>query len=285
AESADNACGAIRPFYWEVGDRDARLASGSVNAAGSSRAVTGDQVLAIASASKWVYGAYVAQVRGGVLSAEDQRFLSLRAGYVSLAGCDVTQTVDGCLASKANGAYTAASDGKFDYNGGHLQKHASLMMGLGALNSQALTAAVQAQIGTDVALQYTRAQPAGGLNMSADAYARMLRKMLGGELLIGQLLGSGAVCTNPISCGYGQALYTPTPAGESWHYTAGHWVEDDPLVGDGAFSSGGAFGFYPWIDATKTSYGIVARSASNGGTPSALCGRLIRKAWASGVAL
>jgi len=32
-------------------------------------------------------------------------------------------------------------------------------------------------------------------------------------------------------------------------------------VGDGAFSSPGAFGFYPWIDRTKTNYGVLARSA------------------------
>jgi len=61
------------------------------------------------------------------------------------------------------------------------------------------------------------------------------------------------------------------------------------MVGDGAFSSAGAFGFYPWIDASKTWYGIVARKqVMSGQDPdqslgegyrSTMCGRLIRKAW------
>jgi hypothetical protein len=69
---------------------------------------------------------------------------------------------------------------------------------------------------------------------------------------------------------------------ESWHYSIGHWVEDDPKVGDGAFSSPGAFGFYPWIDASKTYYGVVARAEAPGALESVYCGRLIRKAWVTG---
>jgi len=54
------------------------------------------------------------------------------------------------------------------------------------------------------------------------------------------------------------------------------------VVGDGAFSSPGAFGFYPWIDRTKTSYGVVARNEMGGALTSVFCGRLIRKAWVTG---
>ena len=92
-------------------------------------------------------------------------------------------------------------------------------------------------------------------------------------------LGTHPVCTNPRTCA--NAENAPSPPGESWHYSIGHWVEDDPDVGDGAFSSPGAFGFYPWIDRTKTSYGVLARSAANGAIASVYCGRLIRKAWAT----
>lgn len=84
------------------------------------------------------------------------------------------------------------------------------------------------------------------------------------------------------------------PANESWSYSIGHWVETDPAAGDGAFSSAGAFGFYPWIDAGKTWYGIVARKQTPQGQDtdrslgegyrSAQCGRLIRKAWMTGSA-
>ena len=79
-------------------------------------------------------------------------------------------------------------------------------------------------------------------------------------------------------------LATPIPLNETWHYSLGHWVEDDPAVGDGAFSSAGAFGFYPWVDAGRQFYGVLARSAADGGQPSMECGRLIRRAWLDGLA-
>jgi len=162
-----------------------------------------------------------------------------------------------------------------------MQKHASLA-GLGAMGDAALSAAVRGQVGTDVNLAYTQPQPAGGVASTAGDYARYLRKLLGGQLRMGQLLGSNAVCTNPSTCG-GTAIAAPIPQTESWHYSIGHWVEDDPVVGDGAFSSPGAFGFYPWIDASKTWYGVLARRGDAGsGIDSVLCGREIRKAWVTG---
>jgi hypothetical protein len=112
----------------------------------------------------------------------------------------------------------------------------------------------------------------------------VLRKMLGGQLKIGALLGSNAVCTNSTTCSTA-APGGPIPNALSWHYSLGHWVEDDPKVGDGAFSSLGLFGFYPWIDAKKTTYGLLARDIPAGGTGSATCGGLIRRAWATGLTL
>jgi len=277
AQSADNACAVVAPFYWEIGDRSARLASGAVG--GASYGAT--SLLAIASASKWLYAAYVAERRAGALTADDVRFLNFRSGYDSFLVCLPGQTVDACLATPAaNGAYRAADDGRFFYNGGHMQQHASLM-GLGSLGNAALAAELQARLGSDIALAYSQPQLAGGVRSTPAAYARFLRKLLDGRLLLGGLLGAEPVCTNPNTCA--QAISTPIPLSESWHYSLGHWVEDDPLVGDGAFSSPGAFGFYPWIDATRTTYGVLAREvAAGGGVDSVSCGRLIRKAWASG---
>jgi hypothetical protein len=72
------------------------------------------------------------------------------------------------------------------------------------------------------------------------------------------------------------------------HYSIGHWVEDD-ANGDGAFSSAGAFGFYPWISRDETTWGVLARfefrlDGARIGTASLMCGREIRAAWASGEA-
>ena len=38
------------------------------------------------------------------------------------------------------------------------------------------------------------------------------------------------------------------------HSALGHWVEED-----GAYSSPGLYGFYPWIDHAQAWYGVIAR--------------------------
>lgn len=283
ANSSTNACNAIKPFYWEIGDASAALASGSTDAAGGSPTYTASTPMAIASASKWIYGAYVAEKRAGALSASDIKFLHFQSGYVSFdafGSCSFGDTVDGCLNNGSNGNYTAASDGKFHYDGGHMQKHGSLD-GLGALGSVALAAEVRRLLGSDIALSYSQPQLAGGVVTTAGDYARMLRKFLGGQLRMGALLGSSAVCANPATCA--AAVASPTPSNENWQYSIGHWVDADPGVGDGSFSSTGAFGFHPWITADKTAYGVLARRTLIPGTgsESTVCGRLLRRAWAT----
>ena len=62
-------CVAIQPFHWSIGDASGRLAEGSVGT-GAPDAQT---VMSIASASKLLYGAWVAEQRGGVLSADLKR--------------------------------------------------------------------------------------------------------------------------------------------------------------------------------------------------------------------
>lgn len=278
-------CVNVKPFYWEIGDKAGLMASGSVNATGSLVTYTASTVMNIASASKWLYGAYVVERRGSAgLSASDIKFLNFRSGYTSFTSCSPTQTVGSCVAASTNGLYTAAGDGKFLYDGGHMQVHASLM-GLDALDNTTLAAEIESQLGSDVDISYSQPQLAGGVRTSAETYARYLRKLLGGQLRMGAALGSNPVCTNPLTCG-GSALGTPIPSSESWQYSLGHWVESDPAVGDGAFSSAGAFGFYPWVDAGKRYYGIVARPdlQAQAGVASAYCGRLIRKAWVTGTA-
>ncbi len=288
AEATTGVCAAIQPFYWEIGDKNQALASGSVPASGSGIRYTASSLMPIASASKWIYGAYVAERRAGVLTAEDVRFLSFRSGYTnfSLGGCDNADTVESCVARGTNGNFTAANVDRFAYDGAHMQKHASLPspgMNLGPLANAALALEIRRVLGTDITLTYTQPQLAGGIRSTPSDYARFLRKVLKNDLHISTLLGSSATCTNPATCA--TAIRTPIDGGVDWHYSIGHWVEDDPVSGDGAFSSAGAFGFYPWINANRTLYGIVARVGLGGaGEASALCGAEIRAAWVSGVA-
>jgi len=283
------ACVAAQPFYWELGDAKAVLAGGKAGDEAPER----DTTMAIASASKWIWGGFVAERRQGRLTAEDVKFLHFRSGYTHYRVCRRDQTVEACQQSLFNGRgrKDPATENRFAYNGGHMQQQA-VLMGLGSLDADGLAQAVRQSLapalGADWRWSYSQAMPAGGGRTSAADYSRFLRALLDDDLQLGRLLGTQAVCTNPQTCPR-DAVKTPIPGGESWHYSLGHWVEDDPRVGDGAFSSPGAFGFYPWISADRRFYGLVAREQRSGvlsGDPgdkpavaSVRCGRGIRAAW------
>jgi hypothetical protein len=280
-------CTAIQPFYWEIGNSSGILVSGSTG----NGSVTRTTEFAIGSSTKWLFGAYVLQLLNGVIDSVTQKFLTMSAGYTSFGifSCvpaSIT-TVNECYNTGSNSQYTAAYDNKFYYNGGHFQKWA-VDNGIGPLNESQLATEFKNKLGTDINLTFTTPQLAGGVSTSAAEYAKFLRKILSGQLLIKNFLGVNAVCANPTVCS--TAVYSPLTA-LTFHYSYGHWVEDDPISGDGAFSSAGIFGFYPWIDSEKTTYGIISRykSPTGGndigeGAASQACGALIRKAYKSGIA-
>jgi hypothetical protein len=300
---ADAACTGIQPFYWEIGDKTGVQASGTATTTGATAPAATTQML-IASASKWLFGAYVVQLRSGQLSASELQALTMRSGYTNLqyTAClrlvranQDAETVHQCFTNAhLTGTGTNADQdpsviGLFDYNGGHFQWLSDSVLGLGGASNATLQSAIASQLGADFTFTYDSPQLAAGVQTSGADYGAFLRKVLGGSLLIGNYLGTSAVCTNPSTCA--QAAYTPIPSSESWHYSLAHWVEDDAAMGDGAFSSPGAFGFYPWIDASKTWYGVLARKANSTigskdpvAVDSVNCGRRIRKAWLTGAA-
>ena len=65
----------LNSYYWEIGDGNGALASGSVGPAG----VTADTAMNIASASKWPFAAYVYEKYGDVES--HRPFLNFTSGY------------------------------------------------------------------------------------------------------------------------------------------------------------------------------------------------------------
>src|SRR3990167_1834209 len=297
--ASNSACTAIEPFYWEIGDRSDRIA-GKSEGDGSVLASTD---MKIASASKWVFGAYVLEKRGNVLTEEDIKALTMRTVYsnfrygLCIEGTQLQQdalTVRQCFEKSASGSANNdridADDGKFNYNGGHFQYWA-VQNGLEDEYNETLAIELRGLFGNAFQLDFDSPQLAGGMYMNALNYAFFLRTILSDDLYMHDRLRSEAVCTNLADCP-DTATYTPIPTGEAWHYSLGHWVEDDPAVGDGAFSSPGYFGFYPWIDADKKWYGIVARGVEPGNLleflfgdtamESVACGRKIRKAWLSG---
>ncbi len=279
AAAGGAACVSIKPFYWEIGDKDAPLASGSFD-------TQADTAMDIASASKFLFGAYVVELNQHDLSQIDHRAMTMGSGYVHMdyLSCVHATTVDDCLSRNNNDVQETGDLDRFFYNSGHFQHYASAALGLGPDDDAALAIDIGDVLGNELGIAYSSPQLAAGGHMSASDYARFLRKILAGGLAIRDALGADAVCTRPGKCP--GAIYSPAPY--AWHYSYGHWVEDDASIGDdGAFSSPGAFGFYPWIDASKTYYGIVARedkSSLNAYVDSAVCGRAIRKAFLTGTA-
>ena len=280
---------AAQPFHWSVGDAGGRLAEGSVG----NNAPQADTQMAIASASKWLYAAYVAEQRRGTPTADDRALLNFTSGWTGFDICLPGQTVAQCQSNDGllihNGGFDAAHVGRFNYSGGHMQKHA-VLMGLGDTRNAELARQVGGALGIEI--DYSQPQLAGGVVTSATQYGRFLQRLTARRLQMAQLLQSDAVCTNPSTCP--SAVYSPVGGIYSWHYAWGHWIEDDPATGDGAFSSAGAFGFYPWLDAGRTWWGIVARrsegelGAGQDQRPareSAACGARIRAAWIRGTAL
>jgi hypothetical protein len=272
-------------YYWEIGDKSGVLVAGAI---GGGRIVR-DTVVNIASGSKWPFAAYVVQ-KYGDLSA-NVPFLNFTSGYSNFdnALCSAAQTVAQCNNGVINSAEAGART--FHYQGGHMQQLA-VSRGLGALTIDTLAAEVNGYIGNDVGLAYVQPQPAGGARASAASYAVFLRKLLADSsnpLQLGALLGSHAVCTQP-SATCNASTDTAAALPENFHYSLGHWVEDDPTYtpsSNFAYSSAGSFGFYPWVDFDRKLYGIIARedhAATIGGAgyASLLCGRLIRLAWKTG---
>ncbi len=288
------ACVSIKPFYWEIGDQSAAIASDSLTPDGGLLADGGtgyqaDTQMLIASASKWLYSSYFVQKTNGVLSSEDIQFFNFWSGYTDLTSCAGTGTVGNCLLKvntdgTTNGMLETANVNFFFYSGGHEQKHAALN-GLSAMANAVLATEIRSQLGTEINLTYTEPQLAGGGKTSAADYAKVLRKILSGQLVMKTLLGTNAVCTNPHTC----ALAKSSPLAEggrdlSYHYSIGHWVEDDPSVGDGAFSSPGSFGSTRGSTRRRRSTAWIARQGDSGsGFDSVACGLVMRKAWTTGV--
>jgi len=287
AAEGSPACASLS-FYWEIGNGSGPLVSGA-HGEGAPQATA---PLNLYSASKWVYAAYVYERRGGALNEADLRSLRMLDGYTETSGCAGRETVGRCFA--AMGERDSADVDRFHYASGHFQKHAAVDMELADKNTEELAAEIHRVLGTGWAFDYVRVDLAGGGRGSAADYGVFLRKLLNRELkLSGEALGSNAVCTytGPADPATGR---TPcknaasSPASEALQYSLGHWIESDPQWlaqgGDPAFTSPGLTGFYPWIDASRTYYGIVARDERVQGSAamSVACGRQIRKAWLAG---
>ena len=272
-------CKRVGYFYWEIGDKNGVHGSGAVG-----EKFTAQRVIPIASASKWIFGSYVLEKNGGrELSREQIQSLEMTSGYTGLkfGHCILPRTTAECFHNRGNDEFVPANVGKFFYNGGHDQKLA-IDMGLGDYDAKQFGDEIRKYIGRDLDISFNTPQPAGGMKASPADYGKFLRKIMSGDLRMHDYLDFQPVCTDPKTCK--QAVYSPVPA--AWHYSLNHWIEDSS-DDDGAFSSPGAFGFYPWISADKQWYGILAREdrMPNAAKESVYCGVKLRRAWLSGNAV
>ncbi len=266
ANSTSNACAPIGAFYWEIGGPLAKRASGRVGLRYASTTV-----MDIASSTKMLTAAYL--IEAAAPTRAEVPFLNFTSGYVdfkSFTSCNRAVTVAECAAAGSNADFTPAAVGRFSYGGAHLQQLA-LQRGMGNWTNLTLASEYSRVLGIEV--QFINPQLGGGARTSAADYARFMRRVMTGGLQLGGWLGLSPVCTAPGMCA--TALYSPSS--KPLDYSLGHWVESDV---DGAFSSAGAFGFYPWISSDRSLYGIVAKQALPGeGESSMDCGRAIRAAW------
>ncbi|RQP22416.1 hypothetical protein [Piscinibacter terrae] len=290
AATANPACLASRmgDFYWEIGDASGVIASGSTGRGH----VTANSEFAIASASKWVFGAYVLEKKGiSAVKADASLLNGLRftSGYTDFHQfrCIGQRTVGACMKAGFKGDADPSpnpdTQGRFVYQGGHDQKIAAIDMGLGALDAPALMQEMRSVLHLDERLDMAKldVQLAGGMKGSAASYAPFLQRMLRRELVIGSHLGEDAVCAQPATCPR-EAISSPVePLGEPWSYSYNHWVETPTPGRVEAYSSPGLFGFYPWISADQRFYGIVSRHdrKPKAYVESVECGRAIRRAF------
>ena len=319
-------------FYMEIGDATGRLWSYQV---GSVYATTGEPA---ASASKLQYAMYIAAKRNGYanFTAADIAALNFTDGYNNMGSvttgnqCPPSGTIASCLLltgtidnTHLNNYQNPSAIGKFDYDAGHQENHAAQYQ---SELVNASTASIYPLFVTAYGLagpygQYAQPLMSGGLQTSAAHYAAVLKQVLNSAAMI-SILGKNQVCAWKPSVGggcVGGVYFDPisgtyqSPIGSMWHYSIGHWVEDDATQNnDQSFSSPGAFGGYPWFQPTCPTaahpgnvcwsqaeviadgttikyYGILWRSAPSGSSPtgngqaSGACAALVRHAWNTGV--
>ncbi|NDJ59857.1 MAG: beta-lactamase family protein [Chloroflexi bacterium] len=108
----------------------------------------------------------------------------------------------------------------------------------------------------------TNPWPAGGGQSTANDYARFLEALLRGDILA----RSRAVMFRDWTAAPVQIVQSPMDGFADWHYALGAWREcyepswapncaDEVLI-----SSGGAAGWFPWIDVERGYYGLIARN-------------------------
>lgn len=285
-----SACNAARPFYWEIGGQTGSpIVSGQVGGTTYSRTTEMD----LASASKWITAAYVLEryngLPGGSAGADIVDSMQMLKGHTSFneLWCEIVSQVGNCHTISNNDVVDSSKVGDFNYNSGDMQWVAasSNHLDLGDLYRSGLASEIDSYLALGSTFNAATPLLAGGYNMNTVDYAQFLQRLMTGYYVMTDYLGYNPVATVCSNC------FSPLNTA-NLHYSLFHWIEDQtggyfdeeetyPAgVGDGVYSSPGAFGYYPWITADKNYYGIVARRETAGSwLESVVCGQAIRDAF------
>lgn len=287
AIATNTECKKLDDFYWEFGTASGKLYSGSK---GNKYSV--DTSVKIASASKWLFGAYVYEVMKGHVTSEQKEFLQMRSGYTNMhnLSClrDKVKTVKDCFLAEAkvgrlfgrgsNAELSEKNKGKFYYNGGHGQALAiQPEINLSDKDKEALGKAISSKLNL-TEITYNFPQLAGGGEATAKTYSQFLQNLMSDKYYLSKVLATDpGVCAHS-ACGAKEVAESPIPEGLKWWYANHYWIEKDDKGKTLAYSSPGLFGFYPWITADKKYYGLISRQgrARDRGETSILCGMALR---------
>lgn len=292
AAANGSACNSARPFYWEIGDESGVIVSGAVGLGAPGRTTVVD----LASASKWPLGAYAFERYGGLPPLDVSDALLMLSGFDGFSPllCPLVARVKNCFNLIGNHTQVPGLIGTFNYDGGNSQYAAADagLLGLGEYTAAQLTTEIMGTLGSGMIYQYPAVS--AGVRASAAQYAAFLQSMMtppasGGLIMHDYLDPAWTIPTLPCAGGGTGCSVTGTVAFSYGHH---YWLENNPTAGelangtpigpgDGAFSSPGAYGFYPWISADKTLYGVVSRQALLGTAyqASLACGQAIRYAF------
>ncbi len=280
-------CTASQPFYWEIGSSSgAPIVSGQVGGADYSRST----VVKLASASKWIFGTYAVEVSTGVPNIDLQDALNMQTGFnynFNPVLCALTAKVKKCHTIRNNDTVTSGTIGSFFYGGGDGQYAATDLMGLGGKTKTTLANTIRNELNLGSSFSYQNVGLSGGMKSNTQDYAGFLQNLMSGDYYMSNLLDFNPVSTQPCPSGYSDC----SPIGTiDMEYSLHHWIETHSsgtlpngvaiAAGDGAYSSPGAHGFYPWITSDKSYYGIVTREGAAGSFNDSLaCGQAIRAAF------
>ncbi|CAM3348337.1 hypothetical protein G4177_34150 [Corallococcus sp. ZKHCc1 1396] len=285
--NTSTSCTPLANFYWEIGN-----GAGPLYAIPRGSGVSATTVMPIASASKWLYaGAYVQSKGYANLAVDEKKRLNFTSGYIdentTLCG-DAGTTVSDCYGpAYKDVSYRPLQNGRYFYNGGHLQKLA--LDDIGARKGTGLMSVmdwINARLGTTLPESDSDVAPAGGFSGSAAHYRVFLMKLINNQYELSSKLTVDSV---PAWDGGPSVSYTPWTASQAY-YGLGHWIEGETVNGVWTVtghSSAGAYGFYPWVNAARNRYMLLARNRQFGGQAegekSRTCAQAIRKAYELGV--